>query len=259
VRRGELSGTASATLGTGGFGPILGGQVKERLTGAIILVALMVLLVPELLTGPIRSAPRAAALATAAGGAPLRSYTIDLAEENHSRSAAASAGGPQQPTPLATAPQAESGSAEAQGVPSTPLSTAATSGATTQPNPAASGSAGAGAGSTGGHTAARASYAGASSAGTEAAAGGARASAAGASGAWVVQLGSFASRDNADRLAQQVRSQGFAVSVSQSSSGRHLYRVRVGAAHDRAAAVALAARLRALGHTGTVEPRQSGT
>ena len=31
--------------------------MKERLTGAIILVALIVLLVPELLTGPVRSAP----------------------------------------------------------------------------------------------------------------------------------------------------------------------------------------------------------
>ena len=41
--------------------------MKERLTGAIILVALIVLLVPELLTGPVRSAPRATAVASSAG------------------------------------------------------------------------------------------------------------------------------------------------------------------------------------------------
>ncbi|MGH8277140.1 MAG: hypothetical protein ACRETH_10655, partial [Steroidobacteraceae bacterium] len=53
--------------------------VKERLTGAIILVALIVLLVPELLTGPIRPAPR-----TQGAGAeepPLRSYTINLRDD----------------------------------------------------------------------------------------------------------------------------------------------------------------------------------
>jgi cell division septation protein DedD len=73
-----------------------------------------------------------------------------------------------------------------------------------------------------------------------------------------VQLGSFVSRANAEQLAQRVRSQGFEVSVSQSPSGRHLFRVRVGATHDRAGALALAQKLRGLGHRGTVLPRQGG-
>jgi cell division protein FtsN len=74
-----------------------------------------------------------------------------------------------------------------------------------------------------------------------------------------VQLGSFASRANAEHLAQQVRSQGFEVSVSQSSSGRHLFRVRVGAAKTQAGALALEQKLRALGHGGgTVLPKQGG-
>jgi cell division protein FtsN len=71
----------------------------------------------------------------------------------------------------------------------------------------------------------------------------------------MVQLGSFASRANADHLARQVRTQGFQVSVSQGSSGRHLYRVRVGPAHDRAAATALAQQLRSAGHSGSVVPK----
>jgi len=73
-------------------------------------------------------------------------------------------------------------------------------------------------------------------------------------GTYVVQLGSFASRANADRLARQVRAQGFPVSVSKGTSGR-LYRVRVGPAHDRAAASELAQQLRARGHSGAVLPQ----
>jgi cell division septation protein DedD len=69
-----------------------------------------------------------------------------------------------------------------------------------------------------------------------------------------VQLGSFASRANADRLARQVRGQGFTVSVSQGTSG-HLYRVRVGPARDRAAALELAQQLHAHGHSGEIVPQ----
>jgi cell division protein FtsN len=70
-----------------------------------------------------------------------------------------------------------------------------------------------------------------------------------------VQLGSFASRANAERLAQQVHGMGFQVSVSRGSTGRRLYRVQVGPAHDHAAAEQMAAKLRAQGHAGTVVPR----
>jgi cell division protein FtsN len=80
-------------------------------------------------------------------------------------------------------------------------------------------------------------------------------SVAGDSGAWMVQLGSFASRTNAERLARQVRAGGFKVSVSRGSSGRRLYRVRVGPAHDREAATQLAVQLRAAGHSGSIVPK----
>jgi cell division protein FtsN len=69
-----------------------------------------------------------------------------------------------------------------------------------------------------------------------------------------VQLGSFASRANADRLARQLHAQGFAVSVSQGSSG-HLYRVRVGPARDHGAASELAQQLRTRGHSGSIVPQ----
>jgi DedD protein len=70
----------------------------------------------------------------------------------------------------------------------------------------------------------------------------------------VVQLGSFANRANADRLAQQVHTQGFPVSVSRGTTGR-LYRVRVGPARDRATASELAQQLSARGHSGKIVPQ----
>jgi cell division septation protein DedD len=68
-------------------------------------------------------------------------------------------------------------------------------------------------------------------------------------------VGSFASRDSADRLAGQLRSRRFETFVSPVRSGsRQLYRVRVGPVADRAAAQALAARLTAAGQKGSVVP-----
>ena len=52
-------------------------QAKERLTGGVILVVLLVLLVPELLTGPHPVLPPVAAQPDQA---PMRSYTMDLGE-----------------------------------------------------------------------------------------------------------------------------------------------------------------------------------
>jgi cell division septation protein DedD len=207
--------------------------VKERLTGAIILVVLIVLLVPELLTGPIGRAPRTAAVASSLEEPPLRSYTIKLAEDARSQSAVAHAV-PDQPTPL-PAPAAENSTSPApaseeparssappaisipthatHSPPATQPAAGAGSGAVTPPPPAAQGS-----------------------------------------GTYFVQLGSFASRANADRLARQLRAQGFTVSVSQGGSG-HLYRVRVGPARDHSAASELVQHLHARGHSGAIVPQ----
>lgn len=203
--------------------------MKERLTGAIILVALMVLLVPELLTGPVRSAPRTAAVASSIEEPPLRSYTIKLGDEPHTRGLSMH-GAPEQPAPLppapaatltaAPVPQAQAGmSAPA---PASPSPTSAAPDHRSAPSPPAGTAAPAGSADT--------------------------------SGSYMVQLGSFASRANAERLAKQVRGQGFTVSVSQGSSGR-LYRVRVGPVPDRAAAGELAQQLRARGHGGAIVPK----
>jgi len=212
-------------------------KVKERLTGAIILVALIVLLVPELLTGPVRTNTRAAAVASSAEGPPLLSYTIKLGDDARARSAAPAASGPAQPAPLTASAAADPAGTAAPpapaGAPMTPVEPAAPAAvapaavapaaAPAPPAPAASGP--------GGKSAAAAAGAG-----------------------WVVQLGSFASHANAEQLARKVHAQGFTVSVSQGSRGRRLYRVRVGPVADRPAAMQLAQRLRASGHSGAIVP-----
>lgn len=72
---------------------------------------------------------------------------------------------------------------------------------------------------------------------------------------WGVQLGSFGQQDNAERLARELKSQGFAAFVSpQTHSGKTLYRVRVGPEDQRAAAEDLARRLTSAGHAGSVVP-----
>jgi len=69
---------------------------------------------------------------------------------------------------------------------------------------------------------------------------------------WAVQLGVFEKRENAERLAKQVKGKGYPVIVNETSGTKHLYRVRVGPEKDRASADALNARLRAAGHSGAV-------
>jgi DedD protein len=73
--------------------------------------------------------------------------------------------------------------------------------------------------------------------------------------AWAVQLGSFASRDNADKLQRQLKAQGFSVYTLTGGSGpAPRYRVRVGPLADRDSAEHIAAKLKALGHVSSIVP-----
>ena len=242
--------------------------MKERLTGAIVLVALIVLLVPELLTGPIRSAPAPQGAAPVAGEPPLRSYTIDLADDSHTRatsaatdgSAAPRVSGPAQPLPIPApanktldfAPGGPSSTREA------PAASAAHTADAVQPpapdkpvvpdnpavpdKPSAQPSAVTPPQEIEHHptSARQPTNKTLDFQGTPA-------------GGWIVQLGSFASRANADRLARELKRKGFRAAVSESSGGgRRLYRVRVGPTADRTGAEQLTAKLRAAGHPGSI-------
>jgi DedD protein len=176
-------------------------RVKERLVGASILVVLIVLVVPELLSGPPSGSTQSPATPGLPVNAPepVRNVTVDLA------------------TSHAPAPGSETESApvsNAKPAAPPPLETAApspTSVAAAPKSPAA------------GHA------------------------------TWAVQLGSFASRDNADKLVRQLKAQDFSVYVVPGGSGSATrYRVRVGPMADRGAAEQALAKLKSSGHVGSL-------
>jgi len=75
------------------------------------------------------------------------------------------------------------------------------------------------------------------------------------SGMWAVQLGTFSNKENAEKLASDLRKMGYAVFLSQSqTSAGQWYRVRIGPQKDRESAEAMATRLLKAGHKGEVVP-----
>jgi len=194
--------------------------VKERLVGAVVLVGLIVALVPEMLSGPRREADTR----QAADGS-VRTYTIDLdpasglPAETPSAQAVAEAPPetPSVPEPAAPEPAASS-EARTPG-PGTLEPGPSDSGPSREAPPR--------------EPPPRAATRQPAAEQTPAVDSG-----------WVVQLGSFASRDNAERLAADVRKGGYRAFVSRFESGRSVrYRVRVGPERERAQAEALARRL----------------
>ena len=236
-------------------------RAKQRLTGAIILVALFVLLVPELLTGPRNSQPPA----ETAGDDGLRRYTIDLNAQNAAGQSTAPAG---QQAPVALPPVAEPmGPAQGLAVPgeaavpepqsnkpnsppdSSPVSAPAsqapakspsvTAPVATVPAPVVT-------------APAPASRAAPATVETPRAPPPATAA---ARGSFVVQLGSFGSRENAERLVHDMTARGFTAFIAPiTTNGRELYRVRVGPTRDRASAEALAVQLKRIGQSGSIVP-----
>jgi len=74
-------------------------------------------------------------------------------------------------------------------------------------------------------------------------------------GMWAVQLGSFSNKDNAEKLAADLRKQGYAAFLSQlTTDSARLHRVRIGPQKDRQSAEAMASRLAKVGHDGQVVP-----
>jgi DedD protein len=211
-------------------------RAKQRITGAVILVALVVLLVPELLTGPRQVRPPADS-ATEEG---LRRYTIDLESPGSPTAPAAGGEAPAVALPApdqapATPGLAKPGEAAAPSV-ATPEATASRTPAPANPASVASAP-----------TAqpARPQSVAPASAATPPA----------ARGSFVVQLGTFSKRENADRLVRDMTARGFAAFVVPTTSNGHaLYRVRVGPTRDRPSAEALAAQLKRAGQSGSIVP-----
>jgi DedD protein len=211
-------------------------RVKERLVGASILVVLIVLIVPELLSGPapVPATSRLPARLPASAPEP-RNVIVDLGNGKAQ----------------ATAPPSDSVAGPAASAPS-PVATVP-SPAASAPSPAATvPAAGPAESSTGEPATAPAALENAPAHPTSLATAGKPAK---SGHSWAVQLGSFASRENADKLAHQLKAQGFAVYISPSGSGASSrYRVRVGPMADRGAATQTVAKLKSVGHVGSLVP-----
>ena len=211
-------------------------RAKQRVTGAVILAALFVLLVPELLTGP-----RGADAPGTAAEEGMRRYTIDLNAANPAAPPADS----QAAQPVVALPQPAS-----EGSLAKPGEMAAPAAAAPAPVPAPSA-----APATPPVVAQSPAPVPSQSPAPRVEAQKPAPATPVESGSFVVQLGSFGSRDNADRLVRDMSAKGFAAFVAPiKSGGRELYRVRVGPTRDREQAEALAAQLRRVGQSGSIVP-----
>lgn len=199
---------------------------KERLTGGLIFVAALIIIVPEMFSGPDRAPdPAASTAADASAGPQMRTYDMVLDRPAGQEPAQETLA----PRPV---PSAEAGqvSLAAEPVPEAAPAESSSDTVAQETPDAASREAPAPAPAT------------AAPAPPVAA----------ASGRWWVQLGRFSDRANAERLALELRRAGHNISVSQiRADGKELTLVRAGPVADRAAAAALQKRLSAAGHAGS--------
>lgn len=205
-------------------------SLKARLIGASLLVLVVVLVVPELLSGRKAATTETPGAAdTTLNNGPTRTYTIELGEAG---SAAADANLPRPYMPESS-PLAAERPARAQASPSDRDDTPAA-----RP-PTAGSERGSGRTDT---------VAGTASAPAEAEPPTASGNAGPSRGTWSVQVGAFGSAASARKLVEQLEADGFAAYVSPvARNGKSLHRVRVGPESARAAADALAGRLKARG------------
>jgi DedD protein len=213
---------------------VVDSPLKERLTGALIVVAVLVIVVPEMLSGPGKSSDASRSASDA--GPPVRTYSLELGTPATARSQDQSALTPQSSELASAAPatatpapkEAETDSPNAAPAPATasaPEAQPATVTSQAAPPPDVK----------------------------PAAAVVTEVPAASSRGQWWTQLGSFSSRDNAERLARDLRGKGYSISVARIKVGaRDLYRVRSGPVASREAAVALQSRLAATGHKSSL-------
>jgi DedD protein len=201
-------------------------RLKERLTGAAILVALIVVLVPEMFRGQSGGGQPKSVTSSSSGsssgeGAPMRTYTIDLSNNPKSSGplqsakeaapAATTTPTPAPPPAPAPATQASPPPAPAQSQPTSP----APAPKHTAPTP----------------TPARVAPPPASAPKSAPA------------GTWSAQLGLFSKRENAQRMMNEAKAKGFNATVS-SADAKGQFHVQVTGLTDRNAAQAMVQKLK---------------
>jgi DedD protein len=227
-------------------------RLKERLIGATILVTVIVLVVPELLSGPKHPGlpPLAAGLPTS----PTRSVSVDLATNRATAEPEAGAASQAAPAEAPNPPPDASASSKAGANGAAGVTSAAAS-SSTEGEPARAGAP---------SVATLKAQNGAQppletpalpprSASTASRSAGPAETSATPHHAWSVQLGSFANKANADRLVHRLQASGGSFYVAPGGSGSALrYRVRMGPLADRGAAERALAKLKAQGHSATI-------
>lgn len=190
--------------------------LKERTIGAVVLVAFAVLIVPVFLDGPSSDRDTVSATVTLPGqNDQPRKQQTIVLERDRTEPVPAAQADVPEPSPAATTPE------------KSPTSVAKAEGGDVEPKEPPP-----------------ARQQDPSAAATDS-----------VTGLWAVQLGSFSNRANAERLAADLRNDGYAAFLSQlDTSGGELHRVRIGPQKDRDAAESIAARLESAGHEGQVVP-----
>jgi DedD protein len=197
--------------------PAVDGSTKERLTGALIFVAIVVIVVPEMFSGPAHRSPGVEMPVDPAGSvAPVRTYSMPVDGADRAVTTAPVSAPVPEPSVVAQNAEAqleaapavvtEPEAAPASVIPSAapPAASAVAPVSTPTPTPAAAKP-----------VPERAPV----------------------TGSWWTQVGIFSSRENADRLAKRLRTDGFDIEVSQyTAGGKDMFRVRAGPVPDRAAA-----------------------
>ena len=231
-------------------------RLKERLVGATILVVLVVLIVPELLSGPKQSA-RMPATAAVGPVEPVRNVTVDLAtnKATTAEDPASAAAYTTSPASPAGGPSSAGSAGDGARAGSQPVAPNADSARGAQPPTITTLKA-----QQSGPSAEAAAENETSPPNAPPAAPGARASrdtgtADGPHHSWTVQIGSFASRANAEKQLRHLKTHDSAVYLSAIGKGSTLrYRVRVGPFADRDAAERAMARLKKEGQSASLVP-----
>jgi DedD protein len=217
-------------------------SLKARLIGAAVLVAIAVLLIPELLSGRKAVEPVAE---EGAGNRGTRSFTIELggapgqSARSPTTSPQSSTGLPPPPAPVTDLPKAESEPAAGSTAQPEPMAAAE------RPPPAEAGTV----------TAQPPTTAGTVESPPVSVAPPPRPAAAAPApgGAWAVQVGAFGSADTARKLVKDLAGAGYRAYVAPvERGGKTLHRVRVGPEADKASAEQVAQRLKGRGLPATV-------
>ena len=238
-------------------------RVKERLTGAVVLVAIVVIVVPELLSGPKHRVPPPAGSHTVkidlngphrlTPAAPAAAAAETGVAAVPADGVAPRAGGEVVPAEAAPPPATEPETVA--DIPAPPPETESVPGDPEPPAAARKGTV----------PVVPAPAAPARSAALKAPPPAPRSAAAAvppppsstpvAVAGWVVQLGSFASRENAQKLVTELQHKGYSAFIAEyRGHDKVLFRVRIGPEQDRGRADALRLRLGHDGYNGTVTP-----